>query len=43
MNDPKLTEFDVNQLNSRLHTDIDEENFRISEPSTVKLSDESGK
>ena len=35
MNEPKLTEFDVNQLNSRLHTDTDHENFHFFEPETA--------
>ena len=35
VNEPKLTEFDVNQLNSRLHTDTDNENFHIFEPGTA--------
>ena len=37
MNEPKLTEFDVNQLNSRLHTVTDNENFHIIEPEIANL------
>ena len=36
VNEPMPTEFDVNQLNSRLYTDTDNKNFHILKPGTVK-------